>query len=90
MGMSLLFISHDLALVARFADRLAIMHEGKIVEVGETAEILARPAHPQTLRLLEAAQRFNQDSFSMKGLGHTRAANAYENNYPQLIDEPNG
>jgi ABC-type dipeptide/oligopeptide/nickel transport system ATPase component len=59
MGMSLLFISHDLALVARFADRLAIMHQGKIVEVGTTAEILAQPQQPQTRRLLEAAQRFN-------------------------------
>jgi ABC-type dipeptide/oligopeptide/nickel transport system ATPase component len=59
MGMSLLFISHDLGLVAKFADRLAIMHQGKIVEVGETAEVLARPEHPQTLRLLEAAERFN-------------------------------
>jgi ABC-type dipeptide/oligopeptide/nickel transport system ATPase component len=62
MGMSLLFITHDLALVAKFADRLAIMHQGKIVEAGETTKILARPEHPQTLRLLEAAQRFN-DAF---------------------------
>jgi ABC-type dipeptide/oligopeptide/nickel transport system ATPase component len=57
--MSLLFISHDLGLVAEFADRLAIMHQGKIGEVGKTAEILARPEHPQTLRLLEAAKRFD-------------------------------
>jgi ABC-type oligopeptide transport system ATPase subunit len=35
------------------------MHQGKIGEVGKTAEILARPEHPQTLRLLEAAKRFD-------------------------------
>jgi ABC-type dipeptide/oligopeptide/nickel transport system ATPase component len=59
MSLSLLFINHDLGLVAKFADRLAIMHQGKIVEAGTTAEILERPQHPQTQRLLEAARRFN-------------------------------
>jgi ABC-type dipeptide/oligopeptide/nickel transport system ATPase component len=59
MGLSLLFISHDLALVAKFADRLAIMHQGRVVEAGTTKEIGARPQHPQTRLLLEAAQQFN-------------------------------
>lgn len=58
-GLSLLFITHNLNLVAAWADRLAIMHEGKIVEAGITAEILARAQHPQTQRLLEAATKFN-------------------------------
>jgi len=59
MGLSMLFISHDLALVTSFADRLAIMDHGRIVEAGTTAEILAEPQHAQTRRLLAAAQRFN-------------------------------
>ncbi len=59
MGLSMLFISHDLTLAASFADRLAIMDRGRIVEAGTTAEILAEPQHPQTRRLLAAAQRFN-------------------------------
>lgn len=59
-GLSLLFITHDLNLVAAWASRIAIMHAGKIVEAGATAEILARPQHPQTRQLLEAAERFNR------------------------------
>jgi ABC-type dipeptide/oligopeptide/nickel transport system ATPase component len=59
MGLSMLFISHDLALATSFADRLAIMDRGRIVEAGTTAEILAEPQHAQTRRLLAAAQRFN-------------------------------
>jgi peptide/nickel transport system ATP-binding protein len=59
MELSLLFISHDLQLAAQFADRIAIMYQGKIIEVGATTEILERPQHAQTRRLLAAAQRFN-------------------------------
>lgn len=59
-GLSLLFITHDLGLVAAWANRLAIMHEGRIVEVGTTLEILARPQHPQTRQLLQAAGKFNR------------------------------
>jgi peptide/nickel transport system ATP-binding protein len=59
LGCSLFFISHDLGLVAQFADRLAIMHEGKIVEVGKAAPIWTQPQHPQTRRLLAAAKRFH-------------------------------
>ncbi len=58
LGISLLFISHDLALVANFCDRLAIMHAGGIVECGETGQILRAPQHAQTRQLLAAAQRF--------------------------------
>jgi len=53
-GMSLLFITHDLAIVRRFADRVCVMQGGKIVEQGETAEIFANPRHPYTRRLLAA------------------------------------
>lgn len=58
MGVSLLFISHDLALVAGYCDRVAIMHAGSIVECGETRRILRAPLHAQTRQLLAAAQRF--------------------------------
>lgn len=59
IGMSLLFITHDLGLVAKWADRVAVMHAGKILEAGATDELLARPRHAHTMRLLEAAKRFN-------------------------------
>ncbi|WP_130480935.1 ABC transporter ATP-binding protein [Sphaerotilus mobilis] len=54
MGMALLFITHDLNLVGRYADRVAVMSRGKIVEDGITARVFARPRHPYTRQLLAA------------------------------------
>ncbi|MCC5955890.1 MAG: ABC transporter ATP-binding protein [Natronohydrobacter sp.] len=53
-GMSLLFITHDLNIVRRFADRVCVMKDGEIVEQGPTAEIFAMPEHPYTQKLLAA------------------------------------
>ncbi|MFC8795536.1 dipeptide ABC transporter ATP-binding protein [Streptomyces cinereoruber] len=53
-GTALLLISHDLAAVARLADRIAVMRDGRIVESGPAAKVLAAPAHPYTRRLLDA------------------------------------
>jgi microcin C transport system ATP-binding protein len=53
-GMSLLFITHDLGIVRKFADRVCVMTKGKIVETGPTAEIFANPQHPYTRHLLAA------------------------------------
>ncbi|MFD9033655.1 dipeptide ABC transporter ATP-binding protein [Streptomyces sp. NPDC059567] len=53
-GTALLLISHDLAVVARLADRIAVMHDGRLVETGPAAHLLEAPAHPYTRRLLEA------------------------------------
>ena len=52
--MSLLFITHDLGIVRRFADRVCVMKDGEIVESGPTAEIFADPQHPYTQMLLAA------------------------------------
>ena len=54
LGMSMLFITHDLGIVRKFADRVCVMKNGDIVERGETAEIFARPEHPYTQMLLSA------------------------------------
>jgi peptide/nickel transport system ATP-binding protein len=53
-GRALIVISHDLAVVSRLADRVAVMRDGEIVEQGPTADILGRPAHPYTQSLLDA------------------------------------
>ena len=54
LGLTLLFISHDLALVARISSRVAVMFAGTIVEEGDPRTVLATPAHPYTRALLAA------------------------------------
>ncbi|CAM5790692.1 ABC transporter ATP-binding protein [Cellulomonas persica] len=53
-GFACLFISHDLAVVEMLSDRIAVMHNGKLVEVGETAQVVNHPRDPYTQRLLAA------------------------------------
>ncbi len=55
LGMSILLITHDLGIVKKFADRVAVMQKGKIVEAKTPAELFAKPEHPYT-RMLLAAQ----------------------------------
>jgi ABC-type glutathione transport system ATPase component len=56
-SLTYLFISHDLSVVERLADRVAIMQLGRIVETGFTRDVFARPAHSYTRELLDAAPR---------------------------------
>jgi len=60
-GMTMLFISHDLSVVRHLCDRIAVMYLGRVVEVGPTEEIIARPKHPYTAALLSAAPRVHRD-----------------------------
>ena len=54
LGLTYVYITHDLATAKFFCDRIAIMYLGKVVEIGPTAEIFARPRHPYTQALLKA------------------------------------
>ncbi|AHK42945.1 ABC transporter related [Ensifer adhaerens OV14] len=58
-GMSMLFITHDLGIVRKIADRVCVMTKGKIVETGPTAEIFANPQHAYTRHLLASEPRGN-------------------------------
>ncbi|HEV8489903.1 MAG TPA: ABC transporter ATP-binding protein [Candidatus Limnocylindrales bacterium] len=60
LGMAVLLITHDLGVVAGFADRLAVMYAGRLVEVGPTEELLADPAHPYTIGLLRSLPRLDR------------------------------
>ncbi|MFG3109833.1 ATP-binding cassette domain-containing protein [Streptomyces tendae] len=54
LGLTYVFVSHNLAVVAQVADRVAVMSRGRLVEVGEAASVLRTPRHPYTRQLLDA------------------------------------
>ncbi|WP_329469212.1 ATP-binding cassette domain-containing protein [Streptomyces sp. NBC_01723] len=54
LGLTYVFVSHNLAVVGQVADRVAVMRRGRLVEVGDTAEVLRSPRHPYTRQLLDA------------------------------------
>ena len=56
-GMSILFITHDLGVVAELCDRVIVMYAGRIVEAGRTADLLQQPLHPYTEALLKSTPR---------------------------------
>ncbi|HJU33045.1 MAG TPA: ABC transporter ATP-binding protein [Hyphomicrobiaceae bacterium] len=53
-GLSLLFISHDIGVVAELCDRVAVLYAGEVMEEGPTAEVLASPSHPYTMGLAQS------------------------------------
>ena len=79
LGLSFIFISHDIAVIRYFCDRVAVMHRGKVVETGPTEQVCDHPSHPYTQALLSAIprpdprarsihNRFRYDENALKGL----------------------
>jgi len=60
-GLSMLFITHDIAVARKISDRIAVMQQGKIVEQGLTSRIITGSLHPYTQRLLNAAAGLHSD-----------------------------
>ena len=56
-NLTYIFISHDIALTTRFCSRMAVMHEGRMVDMGLTSEVLSNPSHPHTRALLSNSLR---------------------------------
>ena len=75
-GTALLLISHDLSVVARLADRVAVMYGGRIVESGPTARVLAEPRHPYTRALLDAVPSARSRGTRLSAAGGTGATAA--------------
>jgi oligopeptide/dipeptide ABC transporter ATP-binding protein len=55
-GLTLLFVTHDLGLARKIADRIGVMLSGRLVEIGPAARVLSCPAHPYTRFLMESAR----------------------------------
>jgi oligopeptide/dipeptide ABC transporter ATP-binding protein len=82
LGFSLIFISHDLGVIANIADRVLVMYAGRAVEQGITKETFANPAHPYTAALLASAPTRTSDP--------SRPLNAIAGAIPQLQDRLTG
>jgi len=81
LNFTLLFVSHDLAMAAELADRVATMYAGRIIEVGNVLDIFHRPRHPYTFGLMKATPTLHDNAnqrFSIEG------------SPPDLIDLPAG
>ncbi len=61
LGVTILFISHDLSLVSKISDRVGVMYLGRIVEIGDAASVFSDPRHPYTRVLLDAIPTVNRD-----------------------------
>ena len=61
LGTATIFVTHDLGVVARVADRVAVMYAGKIVEIGTAEEIFYDPRHPYTWGLMRSLPAFSKD-----------------------------
>jgi oligopeptide/dipeptide ABC transporter ATP-binding protein len=82
-GMAILFISHDLGIVAQMADRVAIMYAGRIVESGGVRDIFHRPAHPYTKALLAAVPRLGD-------IDRRRRIQPIAGSIPNIFEVPRG
>jgi len=67
-GMAMVYVTHDLAVVAQMADRIIVMYAGRIVENGPAAEVIERPRHPYTRALVEAIPDFRHPR-ALRGIG---------------------
>lgn len=65
LGFSMVFISHDLALAAELADRVATVYAGKIIEIGDVRTIFRHPYHPYTIGLIQAVPTLTSDKSSL-------------------------
>ncbi|HEX8010007.1 MAG TPA: oligopeptide/dipeptide ABC transporter ATP-binding protein [Casimicrobiaceae bacterium] len=81
LGLTLLFISHNLAVVHHIADRVGVMYLGRIAELAPTRTLFARPAHPYTRMLLEAVP-----DLALTGKARTAVAGEV----PNPLDPPSG
>ncbi len=92
-GVASVYVSHDLAVVAEVADRVAVMYAGRVVELGAARDVLAAPSHPYTRGLLLAAPRPNENS-AMEGIpgypprvGHRPGGCSFRPRCPVAIEQ---
>jgi len=78
MGVSVLYITHDLGVAAEICDKIAVMYTGSIVEFGDIFSIFEEPLHPYTKGLLNAVPKLGRDLYTIRG------------EVPDLVNPPSG
>jgi peptide/nickel transport system ATP-binding protein len=81
LGMSIIYISHDIAVIAEITDLIGVMYAGKLVEIGPTSDVFANPKHPYTWLILSSTPSIT---------GPRRALAPLEGEPPNLLDPPSG
>ena len=82
LGASLIIITHNLGVVARYSNKINIMYAGKIIEQGSSEEIYSNPRHPYTIGLLQSVPRLDRP--------RSNKLNPIKGQPPDLISLPNG
>lgn len=82
-GMAMLLVTHDLGLVARYADDVGVMYAGQLVEMGPVEDIFAKPFHPYTIALRESAP-------SLENCGESRILQTISGEPPNITRLPTG
>jgi oligopeptide/dipeptide ABC transporter ATP-binding protein len=85
MGLTYMFISHDLNLVRAMSDRIAVLYMGRLMEIGPAEEIFHRPAHPYTAALINSSP-----SYIPRRRGDRNVRDSIKGEPPSLIDLPRG
>ncbi len=67
-GVAIIFVTHDLGIVAEIADRVAVMYAGRIVELGTVEDIFYRPMHPYTKGLLDSIPRITDEEAALRSI----------------------
>ncbi|MBT9292108.1 dipeptide ABC transporter ATP-binding protein [Prosthecodimorpha staleyi] len=86
LGLAILFITHDLALVRHFADRVAVLYLGEVMEEGPVEAVFAAPRHPYTRALLDAEPDIAHAAETARG----RRSSPLSGDLPSPIDRPRG
>ncbi len=81
LDMSMVYITHDIAVVAEVSDRIGVMYAGRLVELGDTAKVFSNPIHPYTAALLSVFPSIHGEKHELVTLG---------GDLPNLIDPPQG